>query len=167
MNYKFCPKCGNPLKEITEDHHRRLQCTACGFIFYQNSKPCAGAIITDLDGKVLLGKRRVEPFKDWWDIPGGFLEAGEDPIEGARREVQEELGVDINIQGLLGMFVDIYGPTGDSTLNIFYLATISKGTPKASSDLVDFKWFAREDLPSNIAFKNGQEALAAWLKLDN
>lgn len=59
-----------------------VKCGVCGKWHYHNSKPCAGALVVR-DGKVLLAQRGVEPFKGYWDIPGGFLEAGEHPEHGA------------------------------------------------------------------------------------
>ena len=75
MQYSFCLKCGQPLNTRLIDNVERLVCSSCEFVFYQNSKPCAGVLVLD-QNKVLLVKRAVEPFKDYWDIPGGFLEAG-------------------------------------------------------------------------------------------
>jgi len=53
------------------------------------------------DGKVLLIKRKFEPNKGKWAPPGGLLEVGEDPEEAARREVREELGLEVQVEGLL------------------------------------------------------------------
>ncbi|MGW0970924.1 NUDIX domain-containing protein [Streptomyces sp. NPDC002516] len=50
----------------------------------------AGALFFDADGRVLM----VEPtYKDYWDIPGGYVETGESPLQAADREVHEELGI--------------------------------------------------------------------------
>ena len=53
------------------------------------------------DGKVLLIRRKFEPNKGRWAPPGGLLELGEDPEEAARREVREELGLEVEVEGLL------------------------------------------------------------------
>ena len=104
-----------------------------------------------------------------WDVPGGFLELGEHPEAGLQREMREELGVEIEILEMLGIFMDHYcqagKKTGDSTLNICYLAKIKSGKPKPSSDVAAYKWFKRSEIPiKKIAFKNGQAMIAAWLK---
>ncbi len=90
MRFNFCPDCGAKLDTSTEPFASQT-CTHCRRTHYHNSKPCAGALIVR-DGCVLLVKRAVEPFKDYWDIPGGFLEAGEHPQDGMRCEVKEETG---------------------------------------------------------------------------
>jgi 8-oxo-dGTP diphosphatase len=53
------------------------------------------------EGKVLLIKRKFEPNKGKWSLPGGLLEVGEDPEEGAAREVREEVGLEVVKEGLL------------------------------------------------------------------
>ena len=52
------------------------------------------------DGSILLIRRRFEPNKGRWSLPGGLVEIGEDPAEAARREVMEELGLEVAIEGL-------------------------------------------------------------------
>ena len=161
MDFSFCPKCGGRLITKKLDHLPRLACDACEFVFYQTSKPTASAIITD-HKRILLGKRRGDPRKGCWDIPGGFLEEGEHPEEGLRREMNEELGVEIEIIKFLGIFMDRYGPESDEhTLNIYYLVNIL-GEPRELDDLIGLQWFSVDSLPEDIAFENIREALEVW-----
>jgi ADP-ribose pyrophosphatase YjhB (NUDIX family) len=159
MNYSFCPKCGGALTSRLIDQQQRLVCTQCNFIFYQNSKPCVGALIID-QGKLLLVKRAREPFKDYWDIPGGFLEAGEHPETGVRREIFEETCLHIQLGEMLGIFMDIYYTSGDPILNIFYVASVAGGEARAGSDATHVQWFDLDALPEQIAFKSAHEVLA-------
>jgi len=53
------------------------------------------------EGKVLMIKRKFEPNKGRWSLPGGLLEVGEDPEQAAKREVREELGLEVAVEGLL------------------------------------------------------------------
>jgi 8-oxo-dGTP diphosphatase len=53
------------------------------------------------EGKVLMIKRKFEPNKGRWSLPGGLLEVGEDPEQAAKREVREELGLEVVVEGLL------------------------------------------------------------------
>ena len=64
-------------------------CEICAF---NNPKATVTAIIIK-DNKLLLLKRNEEPFKNCWDLPGGFLEQGETPEEAVVRELKEELGI--------------------------------------------------------------------------
>jgi len=167
MNFKFCPKCGGKLKKIKQENRQRLACSTCHFIFYGNAKPTVGVVIVDEEGRILLAKRGIEPKKNFWDLPGGFLEENEHPEDGLKRELQEELGVKIKIDKMLDIFIDDYEDQDDIcfTLNIYYLAKIIQGEPKPMSDISDLQWFEKENLPlDKMAFKNGREALKLWLK---
>lgn len=155
--YRFCPKCGNKLFNKKEGKHKRLQCSSCNFIFYQNSKPTSSALILE-GSKVLLGKRKINPSKGKWDVIGGFLEPGEHPEAGLRREVFEETGLKIEVLDMIGFFMDIYDSTYP-TLNICYTGKAISGRLKPGSDIEELRWFEIEKLPKNIAFKNGEKML--------
>jgi ADP-ribose pyrophosphatase YjhB (NUDIX family) len=166
MKFSFCPKCaGKLVKKILykEGNKKRLVCSKCSFIFYQNSKPTASAIIVK-NNKVLLARRAVAPFKNKWDSPGGFLEEGEAPEAGTLREIKEELGVKIKITRLIGIYMDTYGNTGEQTLNIYYEAKITKGTLRPASDVKELKWFSKNKLPK-LAFKNQNKIIKIWRKM--
>ena len=158
MNFSFCPKCGQSLATRPVDGHERLVCVSCGFIFYQNSKPTSSVLIVE-QGRVLLVRRGIEPFKGWWDIPGGFLELGEHPEAGAIRETKEETGLLIEPVELLGVFMDCYGESGEHTLNLCYLAELIGGQPRPASDVTELQWFELDALPEKIAFGWSEVAL--------
>lgn len=159
MKYFFCPKCGNRLETVLHDHRTRLQCVACKFIFYQNAKPTASVILENERGEILLVRRAIEPFKGFWDTAGGFCEEDERPEDAARREIKEELGVEVELTGLIGIFMDRYGDNGDWTLNIHYSGKIKSGQIKPADDIDGYQWFLLNNLPENIAFNNGRIAL--------
>ena len=71
--------------------------------------------------EVLLIKRKKEPYKDFWAIPGGFLEIEETPIEGAKRELLEETNLNIEVLKEVGTFGDIdRDPRGRTITIVFY-----------------------------------------------
>ncbi|GAB2875900.1 NUDIX domain-containing protein [Streptomyces mayteni] len=77
----------------------------------------ADVILRDVTGRVLL----VKPtYKEGWDLPGGMVEANESPLDGAMRELWEELGVRPHIRGVLTMDWDpAHGPWDDQLVLIF------------------------------------------------
>jgi len=158
MLYNYCPKCGQPLALRLVEDIERLVCVACGFIFYQHSKVCSSALVV-AEEKLLLVRRAIEPFKGWWDIPGGFLEAGEHPEAGAIREVREETSLQVQLAGLVGVYMDTYGPEAEPTLNFCYVAAIIGGEAQAQSDALELRWFALDALPEQIAFSWSMEAI--------
>jgi len=125
-------------------------CPECGHKMFRNSKPCAGALIIE-EGKLLLVKRGIEPYKGFWDIPGGFLNEKEHPRDGAIREAREETGLTIEPMEILDIFIDKYKGQG-YTHNTYYTANVVKGEVKAGDDAVEAKWFPIDELPREIAF---------------
>ena len=86
-----------------------------------------------------------EPDAGLWDLLGGFLEEGEDPLAGLRRELLEETGVEIEPDGFLGTFIDTYGdgPTATYVLNLAWRARIVGGEPAPADDVSELRWFSR------------------------
>jgi ADP-ribose pyrophosphatase YjhB (NUDIX family)/predicted GIY-YIG superfamily endonuclease len=161
----FCPRCGSPLEtrlDPDEDMPRQV-CTACGRVHYRNATPCAGVLATR-EGKLLLVRRGVEPFRGYWDIPGGFLEEGEHPRAGALREVQEETGLEVELEEVFGFYLDRYTYQGEEggTLNIYFTGRVTGGQEKPADDAVELGWFSPHELPSRIAFAHARLVLEKW-----
>jgi 8-oxo-dGTP diphosphatase len=160
---RFCSSCGARLVRRRLAGHFRRVCPRCGQVAYENAKPCAGALV-ERRGRLLLARRAVPPYKGWWDIPGGFLEADEHPEDGARREVHEETGLRVRILGLLGIYLDRYG--GSPVMTLYYLARPVGGRERPADDAAELRWFARDELPRQIAFPGHvQKVLQDWLRI--
>lgn len=145
-----------------------MVCPACGEEHWRNARPCAGALVVR-GGRVLLVRRAKEPWKGRWDIPGGFCEGDEHPEDAARREVAEETGLTIALEGLLGMWMDRYG-AGDppvSTLNIYYRASIPDGAvPTAvDSEITEIGWFPLDEPDPDLAFPDHAGPVLAALRV--
>lgn len=163
MQRKFCTACGGALTTAAEPYGPQ-RCASCGAEHFRNSKPCAGALVMR-DGRVLLARRAIEPFKGHWDIPGGFLHEDEHPEDGVRREILEETGLRVRLLGLLGIYMDRYGDgdSADWTLNIYYLAEpLNDAEPRAADDASELAWFAPDELPAKMAFKHEHQVIADW-----
>lgn len=151
---RHCANCGTALVPFLDHGIERQRCPSCGKIAYENSKPAVGAIVLR-GGLVLLARRGREPRKGMWDLPGGFLEAGEHPEVGVMRELAEEAGVAARVVRLLHVGMGEYA--GDPTLNLVYLATV-EGEPVAADDVAEFRWFPLDGLP-DLAWRHEAEAL--------
>ena len=114
----------------------------------------------------MLARRAIEPFKGFWDIPGGFLEEGEDPRDGLRRELREETGLEVEPERFLGVWMDRYGgdSTAEATLNLYWTARVVSGNASPDDDVSELRWFDRDQLPGpdELAFENVPLVLAAW-----
>jgi len=159
MKYYFCPNCGSRYPDPAFSANRK--CGSCGQILYLNSKPTASTIIVR-DGRLLLGRRRIEPAKGKWDIIGGFLDYGEHPDEGVIREAKEETGLDVRIVGRLGFFLDEYGADREATLNVCYATEVVGGEMKADDDIEELKWFDPGEIPEDIACESCNRRIEAW-----
>ena len=115
---------------------------------------------------MLLARRAHEPFKGRWDILGGFLEEGEHPLDGVRRELREETGLEIEPLDFLGIWMDRYGgdSTAEATMNLYWTARALRGEARPADDVDDLRWFTPDELPSpaELAFENVPLVLAAW-----
>ena len=143
--FDFCPSCATRLGP-SEDGEGKT-CSNCGRSWYRSSSPTTGCVIVE-DGKALITKRAKEPEKDRFDVPGGFLHAGEEVLDGLRREIKEELGVEIDVS--FADFVQVvpheYGPEGDYTLALGFTARISSGSPEAADDVAEIRWVSLDEL---------------------
>ena len=158
----FCPRCRNEVAHAGG----RVECASCGFVAYANPKPTATAVCVDESGRVLLTRRAVEPAVGAWDLPGGFVDEGEHPLQTLRRELREETNLEVEPLEFLGVWNDVYGgdSTAKSTVNLFWTARVVGGEPRAADDVSELGWFAREELPRDdeFAFDCVARALAAW-----
>jgi ADP-ribose pyrophosphatase YjhB (NUDIX family) len=148
--YKYCPRCGAEMVEKTIDHHKRRACPVCEYVFYHNPVPAAGVVIEE-EGKILLVKRTFEPYKGDWCLPAGFMEYDESPEHCAVRESKEELGVDVKLDGLYGVYSGKDDPRTHAVL-VMYWAKIVGGKLKPGDDAEEIELFAEDEVPSNIAF---------------
>ena len=103
--------------------------------------------------KVLLIQRALEPFKDRWALPGGFVDMKEDLEAAALRELEEETGVkDVYIEQLYTFGAPGRDPRGRVVSVAYYaLANLADHTVKAASDARNVKWFEFDKIPS-LAF---------------
>ncbi|MDA0271426.1 MAG: NUDIX hydrolase [Chloroflexi bacterium] len=155
--YRFCPKCGAPFDLIEKYGRPRLACPACAFVFFQNPVAGVAAIIVE-DGAVLLTLRGDGR---GWDLPGGFIEYDEDIEEAARRELLEETGLEIAIDGVYDARSNFHGPDLH-TVGIWVRAHRTGGSLIAGDDAVEARFWPLDALPadSEIAFPTDRLVLA-------
>ncbi|MDT0685788.1 NUDIX hydrolase [Autumnicola psychrophila] len=111
--------------------------------------------------KVLLIKRKKDPFKDQWALPGGFIEEGEDLEQAARRELLEETGVKIDSMEQVRAFGKPGRDPRGRMISIAFLSRIFNEEPlKAGDDAKDAGWFGINNLP-DLAFDHEEIITAA------
>ena len=105
----------------------------------------AGAVITDASGRVLLLKHRFRPGAGW-GMPGGFIEEGEQPDEALRRELREEVGLEVE---KLKLFTTRAFKTPKQVEIVFTARAV--GDPnQLSFEIQRAAWFSLDDLPAEL-----------------
>ena len=102
---------------------------------------CAGAVVRDKEGRLLLVRRGHEPALGTWSLPGGRIEPGETPEQAAAREVLEETGLEVQVGDLL-QTVDIWG--GYRVHD--FAATVVGGELHAGDDASDVRWCTPDEV---------------------
>lgn len=159
--WRHCPRCGSERLEL---EGAEATCPDCGNKVHANPAPTASAIVLDDRARVLLARRANDPGAGLWDLLGGFVGEGEDGLEALRRELREEIGVQIKPGEFVGAFPDTYGDDGIYTLNLYWTAVIASGEPTPNEELDEVAWFAPDALPprEEFAFSNTVAALESW-----
>ena len=105
--------------------------------------------------RVLLVKRKNNPFKGKWALVGGFVEYGEKVEEAAKRECREETGLEVELERLVGVYSDPNRDPRGHVVSICFLARVVGGKLKAGSDAREAKFFKK--IPWNeLAFDHAQ-----------
>jgi NAD+ diphosphatase len=127
--FNYCPACRS--SEISFSDMKKLVCRNCSLTYYQNVAAAAGGIL-ELDNKIVLIKRAKEPGKGKLDLPGGFVDPKESAEEALRREVKEELKIELGKLEYLGSYPNIYKYKGVvyHTCDLFFHSKIDALGPE-------------------------------------
>ncbi len=109
-----------------------------------------------IDKKICLIKRKNEPFKGKWALPGGYIEYSEKVEDAVVREIYEETGLITSINFLLGVYSDPNRDPRGHTISIVYSLNIIKGELKSGDDALDVKFFKIKDIPEELSFDHEQ-----------
>ena len=162
--FRFCPKCAAPR---AEDNAAKtpLCCVACGLVLYFNPTVAAAAFVFDTAGRVLLIRRAKDPSAGKFGVPGGFIDFGESAEDGMRREVREEVGLELaNVRFVVSFpnlyhYRDVIYPVVD----LYFAAdAVNPETAVALDGVAGIEWRKPEDVPDEeTAFESMRVALRA------
>ena len=105
----------------------------------------------------ILIKRKNEPYKDYWALPGGFVEYGESVEDAAIREAKEETNIDVELKDLVNVYSEPNRDPRGHTVTVAYIAKGNMSEMKADSDAKEIGIFSAEKLDEiNIAFDHAK-----------
>lgn len=160
--YRFCPACGAPLglQRLRPDEPERLTCSTCSGVVYLDPKVVA-CVIVEIDGKVLLMRRKRPDDSHRWLLPGGYVDEGEPVEQAAIREIREEVSLDVTLDGLVGVF----SYAGWPPVIIVYSARLDRAEPRAGEETEALDLFAPGEIPWDaLAFPSTRDALQAYVQ---
>ncbi len=156
----FCPACGGRLESryVEEEGRDRPVCVACARIHYRNPVVVAGLIPVEA-GHIWMLRRAIAPRYGYWTFPAGYMELGETVEEAAVRETHEELNLDVELGGLVG----VYSFSHISTVHIIYGAA-ALSIPRPGSEALEIGRFPPDAIPwEELAFATTRRALEDWI----
>jgi ADP-ribose pyrophosphatase YjhB (NUDIX family) len=145
-----------------------IRCTACGFLYYFNPVVAVGALLVDGGGRLLWIRRAKNPGQGKLGLPGGFVDVGETAEDALRREVREEVNLELDSTDFLCSFANQYACEGVTypVLDLFYTARPRAAESAAAlDDVQSLCWLKPQDVPlDEIAFPSAKAALDCWLR---
>jgi 8-oxo-dGTP diphosphatase len=157
MRFRFCPVCGDELIQLPSGPDRgRAGCRHEHFVHYENPALTAFAFV-ERDGRYLVLRRAQEPYRGHWELPGGFVEAGERPAESIKREVFEETGLHVETPNIIGAYTSRYGDEGKWTVDVAFHCQATPGEMKLSIESLEAAWVSIEQIPP-LAFEGERKA---------
>jgi 8-oxo-dGTP pyrophosphatase MutT (NUDIX family) len=141
-------------------------CGACEFQFYRNPAVATAALITDDQGRVLLTRRSRDPARGKLGMPGGFVDFGETAEAGLRREVREEIGLELDNLCFLTSWPNDYHYGGIlyPTVDLFFVSRVpSFSAARPLSEVAGLEVCDPRSLaPADMAFDSMRHALRVF-----
>jgi NADH pyrophosphatase NudC (nudix superfamily) len=150
---KYCPECASPLEVRRIDGLERKVCSApdCSFTHWDNPVPVVAALV-EVQEQIVLARNAKWP-SDMFSLITGFLERGETPEQAVVREVKEELGLDGQISGFIGLY-----PFFPANQLILAFSVTATGIVQPSDEIAEVRLVSKQQI-GNYEF--GQLAITA------
>jgi 8-oxo-dGTP diphosphatase len=136
----YCVRCATALEPGVSHGQSRLVCPACGHVAHPDPKVAVGVFCVH-EGALLLVRQRHGRGRGSWSLPGGHLDAGEDPRSAAQRETLEEAGLVVTAGGVRDVFAD------EAVVFVLFDAEWVAGEPAGGDDADAAGFFAPGSLP--------------------
>lgn len=165
---KYCPSCGR--ESLNWDGEKKWSCPECNFTLYNNVAGAVAVVIRHGD-EIYLTRRNREPKKGKLDLAGGFVDPRESAEETCKRELFEELQLDVDISNLkyLASLPNVYQykEIDYHTIDLFYEYQVSEKFEASLelSEISETVWISLQDLnPEDLAFDSQKSFFERYLK---
>ncbi len=149
--FKYCPDCGNSTTKYHEEEGF-VYCENCGFQFFINAASAVAAIILDKRGRILFTRRAKAPAADTLDLPGGFVDISETAEGALKREIREELDLELSSIDYFTSQPNTYTYNGMTyfTLDFTFICHAKNfGKLKARDDISGFVFLKPDEIEIN------------------
>ena len=158
----YCIHCGAQLVEREVEGRVLEACPNDDFVLWRDPK-VATAVVVEVDGGIVLGRRAIEPARGDWCLPGGFVNDDEGPMDAAARECLEEIGASVVVAGLIGVY-HIAKRGAPSMVAIGYRArVVDAGVLAPGTEMLELQIFPVTDLPE-LAFSSHRQIVGDYIK---
>lgn len=156
----FCVNCGAQLVPRSIEGREIEACPNDDFILWRDPKVVT-AVVVETEGGIVLGRRAIEPGYGLWCLPGGFVNHDEDPAVAAVRECREEIGADVDITSLIGVY-HVAKTTASSIVGIAYVGRLREAEkPSVGGEMLEVGVFSLDALPP-LAFPSHREVIGRY-----
>ncbi len=158
----YCVRCGTELVTRVIEGREMEACPRDDFVLWRDPK-VASAVVVEVEGGVVLGRRAIDPGYGLWCLPGGFVNDDEHPAEAAKRECAEEICAGVELTGLIGVY---HVPKRDasSMIGIAYRARLVDGAEmRPGAEMLEVGVFPLESLPQ-LAFPSHRHVLDEFVR---
>ena len=152
--FRFCPRCGS--SGFVKADEKSLKCGVCGFRYYFNMSASVAAVIRNEHNEVLFTIRKHEPAAGLLDLPGGFVDPGETAEEAVKREIREELNLQVVGMSFYASFPNqyLFGDIYYQTLDLVFTCMVDS-----------FECIRPDDDVAGYVFRNPAEVKAEEIGL--
>lgn len=163
--FQFCPRCAAP-RERGREPENPFHCRRCSLVYYFNPTVAAAGLITDAASRILFVSRAEEPRAGTLGVPGGFVDFDESAEDGLRREVREEVGLEIEQVRFLASFPNhyFYREVTYPVVDLYFTArAVGPGEARSLDGVERTEWrHAAAVADEELAFPSLRAALAAF-----
>ena len=158
---RYCLACGSALRDSVRGGRTRRACPACGYIHYTG--PAAGVAVLVVDGdRFVLCRRRPDMLEGGkWCLPCGYVEYDEDFLTAALREVQEETGLQVEIETIISVSSNFLTPKVHTVVTVL-LARPAGGELAAGDDIDLVRWHTPSDDLPEMAFESDRHIIERY-----